>query len=859
VKKLYISYNEAIEFLLDAQKKYPKIIKVESIGKTWEQREIYLVTLSLDIKNADKKPALLYTGTIHAREWVGIEVAIAFIKNYLDNHNFNPRFENIFKNSTMYIVPCLNPDGFEYSRNHFSFWRKNRRVNADGTIGVDLNRNFSIGWQKSTSTTSNVYGGPAPFSEPETRAIKEFVESHNNISIALDYHSQGNVFFPAHNFKHEDTIDTTDMNVLCANMASEIEKISGRRFGIDQGKPPASLIGGSGREFYYSKGIISTVVEVGTRNISDYEDDMSEHINEQIPALLRALEEVKNYSKTNPLKRIQNFQIKNLTDKSVTLKWDYEKNDDIYFEIYRNKKDKQPCLKRSLIGVTKNHQFCDKAVDSSTTYFYYIRAVNKKLNLKSPFPPRIELKTKPARDEFFKTLYAMQKETGYLAQKSKDNKSHFGKNSLFIGVNQNKGISEAILTFSFTTTPDNALIKSSKLSMYPINRVGVTIEKFGEWNVGIIRENLDSIYDFNDIHNAKIEDIGSPIKSNQLAQGIWQEWELSEWQHKFLEKEIDKNKIRFKAIGPDHLKIGRTSQMMQWDIGYGKFGFGLNFRPKLTFTYTLPRIELKTNPYKAISLSKTEIFDKKIISGFDKNSNKIYSYIEFDLSALPTKNKNIITEAYVKLLLKDIKSKENVRFHIQMIDPIENITYKKLKNASYIEKIGFDKSVIDFKEIDDIEFIFDTYSIEELEKRWGKKIAFIIIPTIHKQITKNAIVEWKFKKQGNSSNLIINYIKKRRKAIDEVSNLKLQKVNGKIKLTWTNPKHKDFKGVYVVKNPYRIPKSPYDGQKLYAGSDNYTFDTFGALDIDKYYAIFTYDNVPNFSNGVHILYKNKKN
>jgi len=43
------------------------------------------------------------------------------------------------------------------------------------------------------------------------------------------------------------------------------------------------LISGSGREYYYSKGIIATVVEVGTRNIPDYMQNMSESINENIP------------------------------------------------------------------------------------------------------------------------------------------------------------------------------------------------------------------------------------------------------------------------------------------------------------------------------------------------------------------------------------------------------------------------------------------------------------------------------------------------------------------------------------------------------------------------------------------------
>ena len=269
MKKQYFSYKETIQFLNDASKNYPDLIKLESIGETWEGRQIMLATISLDVKNADKKPALLYTGTIHAREWIGIELANGFIKYIIDNYQFNPKLQDALTRNTLYIVPCLNPDGFEYSRTHFSFWRKNRRNNGDGTFGVDLNRNFGVRFKARSDTSSNTYGGPSAFSEPETRSIRDFVSEHKNITIALDYHSQGNVFFPAHKFDHEAEIDTTDLNTLCANMAFEIEKVTGRKYGIHRGKPPTNLINGSGREYYYHQGIIATVVEVGTKNIPD--------------------------------------------------------------------------------------------------------------------------------------------------------------------------------------------------------------------------------------------------------------------------------------------------------------------------------------------------------------------------------------------------------------------------------------------------------------------------------------------------------------------------------------------------------------------------------------------------------------
>ncbi len=217
MKQQYKSYQESKNFLLECERRYPNLIRITNLGKSWENRDILLATVSLNVEYADLKPALLYTGTVHAREWIGNELAISFIDYLLKNHENNPEVLKTLTYNTLYIVPCLNPDGFEYSRNHFSFWRKNRRKNGDGTYGVDLNRNFSIGYRKTKNTSSNLYSGPHPFSEPETRAIKNFVDSHDNITIALDYHSQGNVFFPAHKFNHEMELEGTDLNTLCAN------------------------------------------------------------------------------------------------------------------------------------------------------------------------------------------------------------------------------------------------------------------------------------------------------------------------------------------------------------------------------------------------------------------------------------------------------------------------------------------------------------------------------------------------------------------------------------------------------------------------------------------------------------------
>ncbi len=861
MKQLYKSYVESTNIFQEFQEKYPKYFKIESIGETWEKRNINLITISKDIKSADKKPALFFTGTIHAREWVGHELAIEFTSYILENLDTDPILQTYLENSTIYMVPCANPDGYEYSRTHFSFWRKNRRQNADGTYGVDLNRNFPIGFVSSTATSSNIYGGPEPFSEPETRALKNFVESHDNITIALDYHSQGNVFFPAHDFRHEDTIDTTDMNILCANMAEEIRKISGREYGIHQGKPPAKLISGSGREFYYSKGIISAVVEVGTRNISDYMDDMNENLREHIPALISAICETPYYCKNNTVKRVNSFDVEEVGSNHVKLSWDYKKSNNTFFEIYRSLKDKSFCKSSNLIAQTQSLEFNDINLQSNTDYYYNIRVVDKKTNRKSPFYPQIKIRTILEYDEFSRTYYASAQGTGYVSENINNNSGHFGVNSLFVGVDDNKGISYSIISINVKSLPLNAFIKSASFLLYPINRVSTTIEKYGEWNVGIVnQETMGDITNFDDVNNMEILNyIGRPTESHQLTQGIWRNWTLSGMECESLKKHIVNDTIILRVEGPKELRIGRNRQVMQWDIGYGKFGFGLSYRPRLELTYTLKESVTALYPKEVFTVSKESVKAGEIAAGFDEKGAKIYSTFEFNVSSLPPYNDTFITKAYFELNSKKIYIKDDIRFHLEFVDENIDKDYESITNREVIQNVGFDISANELKNNQTQYFMFDTFSEKILNEKLKDKsdVAFVLKPTSSKRSIKDKSVSWEIENKSLYPKLIIEHIAKRRFAVEQVSNAKLVIDNNKIKLSWTNPSNIDFKGVKVIKNAFRKPLSSHDGQKLYAGSDVYTFDDFGAKDVDKYYAIFTYDDVPNYSNPIILEYKAK--
>lgn len=188
------NYKEQTEILQGIAQKYPEIATLESIGKTAEQREIWVLRLSKAKPSADL-PATLLMGGHHAREHVSVEVPLFLAKYLVENYEKkNPRIISMLDSQEVFIIPQLNIDGSEYDieGGKYKSWRKNRSRNANGTFGTDLNRNYGFGWGDvgaSSNPASDTYHGPNPFSEPESQAVKNFIEKHLNISVLVSYHT----------------------------------------------------------------------------------------------------------------------------------------------------------------------------------------------------------------------------------------------------------------------------------------------------------------------------------------------------------------------------------------------------------------------------------------------------------------------------------------------------------------------------------------------------------------------------------------------------------------------------------------------------------------------------------------------
>jgi Zinc carboxypeptidase/Secretion system C-terminal sorting domain len=199
----YLTFDEYVLELDSLAAMYPALVSPKfSIGTTIEGRNIWALKISDNVATDEAEPEVLIDGLIHAREGVAGMQSMYFIHDLLQKYMQNdPEARFLVNNRELFIIPVINPDGYEYNRSiepdGGGMWRKNRRDNGDGTMGVDLNRNFGYFWGvsnngSSPNTASDLYRGTAGFSEPETQAIRNFA-NQRQFKTVLNHHTFSNL------------------------------------------------------------------------------------------------------------------------------------------------------------------------------------------------------------------------------------------------------------------------------------------------------------------------------------------------------------------------------------------------------------------------------------------------------------------------------------------------------------------------------------------------------------------------------------------------------------------------------------------------------------------------------------------
>jgi carboxypeptidase T len=242
------------------------IAELREIGRSLENRPIWALRLG-DRHGTDRKVLLL--GCHHAREWISVEVPYLLAEHLLDRAGADP-VQRWLQRGEIWVAPMINPDGHEFSRTDNRLWRKNRRQNADGSFGVDPNRNYGYMWGiLNVNTSSHVpqdetYVGPRAFSEPEVRAVRNLV-AIELFSGVLTYHSYSQLILYPWGYTSNplvDTIDSGGMQLLAEKMKGLIHSVHGRTYTPEQASMLYPTAGDTTDWTYGEYGIWSLTIEL---------------------------------------------------------------------------------------------------------------------------------------------------------------------------------------------------------------------------------------------------------------------------------------------------------------------------------------------------------------------------------------------------------------------------------------------------------------------------------------------------------------------------------------------------------------------------------------------------------------------
>jgi len=333
----FYRYAELTTLLQAFVSEHPKLVAVESIGKSHEGRDIWVVTVTNSATGpAAEKPAFWVDGNIHATEVAASAACLYFLDTLVREYGNDPDVTRALDTRAFYVCPRINPDGTEWALADRPKWiRSSTRpypfdeeeieglvvedIDGDGCIlqmripdanglwkshpqeprlmirreptetggtyyrilpegrvdrwdgftlrvkkprqGLDLNRNFPASWRQEFEQLG---AGPYPTSEPEVRAVVDFVARHANLTGGTTFHTWSGVLLRPFEHLPDEEMHAEDLWVYQAvgKKGTELTGYPNLSVFHDFRYHPKDVIGGTFDWIYEHMGLFSWVVEI---------------------------------------------------------------------------------------------------------------------------------------------------------------------------------------------------------------------------------------------------------------------------------------------------------------------------------------------------------------------------------------------------------------------------------------------------------------------------------------------------------------------------------------------------------------------------------------------------------------------
>ncbi|EDW65827.2 uncharacterized protein Dvir_GJ18680 [Drosophila virilis] len=236
----YHEYDDILRYLEAMRMRHTQLVELIHIGRSFEGRPLIVVKIESKQmaaaasaaaaashkrlkhkRRSGRANAVFIEAGAQGLAWIGPASATWMISELLRLMRTNKSDEEheFVRNTTWYIMPVLNPDGYVYSHDYDRFWKKSRSQHVakqpagllDSAMtwlqqkrhgdkicyGVDLDRNWLYQWGKrgsSKAPCNEFYAGPSPFSEPETKAVSDFLMDYRTqIKLYISLQAYGQV------------------------------------------------------------------------------------------------------------------------------------------------------------------------------------------------------------------------------------------------------------------------------------------------------------------------------------------------------------------------------------------------------------------------------------------------------------------------------------------------------------------------------------------------------------------------------------------------------------------------------------------------------------------------------------------
>ncbi|KAI9172626.1 Metallocarboxypeptidase A-like protein [Paramyrothecium foliicola] len=234
----YHPLDEHFQFLEDIAAAFPDNSEVFTAGYSLENRPIQ--GIHLWGRDGPGKEAIIWHGTVHAREWISAPTVEYMLYKIVDGYKKRACSSvRTLDNYDFYIMPVVNPDGFVYTHTTDRLWRKNRQARSfDACVGTDVNRNWPYKWDvpggSSTNPCSQTYRGEAPADTPEMVVLTNHtlgISETTGIKFFVDWHAFSQLIMLPYGWSCNATAANNDYQMkLAAGVHDAIEAVNGLDF-----------------------------------------------------------------------------------------------------------------------------------------------------------------------------------------------------------------------------------------------------------------------------------------------------------------------------------------------------------------------------------------------------------------------------------------------------------------------------------------------------------------------------------------------------------------------------------------------------------------------------------------------------